>query len=64
VKEHVDEKNLLVNGCDSLGWSTSAQKDENNRIRNAGKVMVEILNVPDDIPKDPRLATFRRRNEV
>jgi SH3 domain-containing YSC84-like protein 1 len=30
----------------------SAQEDENNRIRNAGKVMVEILNVPDDIPKD------------
>jgi lipid-binding SYLF domain-containing protein len=29
-----------------------AQKDENNRIRNAGKVMVEILNIPDDIPKD------------
>ena len=29
-----------------------AQKDENNRIKNAGKVMVEILNVPDDIPKD------------
>src|ERR1700687_4903513 len=29
-----------------------AQKDENNRIRNAGKVMVEILNVPDDIPQD------------
>jgi len=29
-----------------------AQKDENNRIRNAGKVMVEILNVPDDIPVD------------
>jgi lipid-binding SYLF domain-containing protein len=29
-----------------------AQKDENNRIRNAGKVMVEILNVPDDIPAD------------
>jgi len=29
-----------------------AQKDENNRIRNAGKVMVEILNVPDDIPED------------
>src|ERR1039457_6816829 len=31
---------------------TYAQKDENNRIRNAGKVMVEILNVPDDIPAD------------
>ena len=30
----------------------SAQKDENNRIKNAGKVMVEILNVPDDIPAD------------
>jgi lipid-binding SYLF domain-containing protein len=29
-----------------------AQKDENNRIRNAGKVMIEILNVPDDIPAD------------
>jgi hypothetical protein len=29
-----------------------AQKDENNRIKNAGKVMVEILNVPDDIPQD------------
>src|ERR1700752_5227432 len=34
------------------GLPTSAQKDENNRIKNAGKVMVEILNVPDDIPKD------------
>jgi SH3 domain-containing YSC84-like protein 1 len=30
----------------------SAQKDENNRIENAGKVIVEILNVPDDIPED------------
>src|SRR5579862_9905643 len=29
-----------------------AQKDENNRIENAGKVMTEILNVPDDIPAD------------
>ena len=34
------------------GLPAFAQKDENNRIRNAGKVMVEILNVPDDIPKD------------
>ncbi len=31
---------------------TFAQKDENNRIENSGKVMVEILNVPDDIPSD------------
>jgi lipid-binding SYLF domain-containing protein len=29
-----------------------AQKDENNRIQNSGKVMVEVLNVPDDIPAD------------
>jgi lipid-binding SYLF domain-containing protein len=35
-----------------VGLPASAQKDENNRIRNEGKVMVEILNVPDDIPKD------------
>jgi len=31
---------------------TYAQKDENNRIENSGKVIVEILNVPDDIPAD------------
>ena len=30
----------------------NAQKDENKRIQNTGKVMVEILNVPDDIPED------------
>jgi lipid-binding SYLF domain-containing protein len=30
----------------------SAQKDENKRIENAGKVMVEILNVPDNIPEE------------
>jgi len=35
-----------------VGLPASAQKDENNRIRNAGQVMVEILNVPDDIPQD------------
>ena len=35
-----------------VGLSASAQKDENNRVVNAGKVMVEILNVPDDIPAD------------
>ena len=35
-----------------VGLPGYAQKDENNRIRNAGKVMVEILNVPDDIPAD------------
>jgi len=35
-----------------VGLPASAQKDENNRIRNAGKVMVEILNIPDDVPED------------
>jgi SH3 domain-containing YSC84-like protein 1 len=35
-----------------VGLPASAQEDENNRIRNAGQVMVEILNVPDDIPQD------------
>jgi len=35
-----------------VGLPASAQKDENNRIENAGQVMVEILNVPDDIPRD------------
>lgn len=35
-----------------VGLPAYAQKDENNRIRNAGKVMVEILNVPDDLPAD------------
>jgi lipid-binding SYLF domain-containing protein len=29
-----------------------AQKDENKRIKNAGKVMVEILNIPDNIPEE------------
>ena len=29
-----------------------AQEKENNRIRNAGTVMTEILNVPDNIPQD------------
>jgi SH3 domain-containing YSC84-like protein 1 len=35
-----------------IGLPASAQKDENNRIKNAGKVMIEILNIPDDIPAD------------
>jgi SH3 domain-containing YSC84-like protein 1 len=35
-----------------VGLPASAQKDENDRIENTGKVMVEILNIPDDIPSD------------
>jgi lipid-binding SYLF domain-containing protein len=43
---------LLMFAILLVGLPASAQKDENNRIRNTGKVMVEILNVPDDIRKD------------
>ena len=43
---------LLMVAVALAGLPASAQKDENDRIKNSGKVMVEILNVPDDIPKD------------
>ena len=47
------KKLLLVMVVTALvGLPAYAQKDENNRIKNAGQVMVEILNVPDDIPAD------------
>lgn len=32
--------------------SANAQNKESDRIENAGKVLAEILNVPEDIPKD------------
>jgi SH3 domain-containing YSC84-like protein 1 len=35
-----------------FGLPAYAQKDENNRIENAGEVMAEILNIPEDIPQD------------
>ena len=43
---------LLVLAMALGGLPAFAQKDENNRIKNAGQVMVEILDVPDDIPAD------------
>ena len=43
---------LLTVAMVLVGLPAHAQKDENNRIRNSGQVMVEILNVPDDIPAD------------
>jgi SH3 domain-containing YSC84-like protein 1 len=43
---------LLMCAIVVVSLPASAQKDENKRIKNAGKVMVEILNVPDDIPQD------------
>jgi len=35
-----------------VGLPAFAQKDENERIKNAGQVMTEILNMPDNIPQD------------
>ena len=35
-----------------IGLPAYAQKDENDRIKNSGKVMSEILNIPDDVPAD------------
>ena len=35
-----------------LGLPAFAQKKENDRVKNAGKVMAEILNIPEDIPQD------------
>jgi lipid-binding SYLF domain-containing protein len=37
-----------------LAFSTSADKEakEEDRVKDAGKVMTEILNVPDDVPQD------------
>jgi SH3 domain-containing YSC84-like protein 1 len=43
---------LLMAVIALVGLPASAQKDENNRIENAGQVMTEILNIPDDIPAD------------
>lgn len=43
---------LLMSVMMLVGLPASAQKDESNRIKNAGQVMTEILNIPDDIPAD------------
>ncbi|MGC1620591.1 MAG: lipid-binding SYLF domain-containing protein [Candidatus Acidiferrum sp.] len=38
----------------SFAWSAGDEnaKDENNRLQNAGTVIQEILDIPDDIPQD------------
>ena len=48
---------VLLAGILALGPLSSAKnqgeaKTEQDRLQNAGKVMQEILNVPDDIPQD------------
>lgn len=48
------KRTLLVLGLIAglaISTSTFAQDKEEDRVENAGKVMVEILNVPDDIPQ-------------
>src|SRR6266404_5584203 len=48
---------VLLAGTLALGPLSSAKnpaeaKTEQDRLQNAGKVMQEILNIPDDIPQD------------
>jgi lipid-binding SYLF domain-containing protein len=43
---------LLLAATALVSLPAYAQKDEINRIKNAGQVMIEILNIPDDIPTD------------
>jgi SH3 domain-containing YSC84-like protein 1 len=43
---------LLALGPFSPAKDPSEAKAEQDRLQNAGKVMQEILNVPDDIPQD------------
>jgi lipid-binding SYLF domain-containing protein len=43
---------LLASGAFLSAKNPSNAKDEQERLQNAGKVMQEILNVPDDIPQD------------
>lgn len=38
--------------CAPLAFARPSAKDQQDRLENAGKVMQEILNVPDDIPQD------------
>src|SRR6516165_6685852 len=43
---------LLAWGPFAFASSPDNAKDERDRLQNSGKVMEEILNVPDDIPQD------------
>lgn len=43
---------LLVGGAFVFAKNSSEAKTEQDRLENAGKVMREILNIPDDIPQD------------
>jgi SH3 domain-containing YSC84-like protein 1 len=43
---------LLAFGSLSFAKNPASEKTEDDRLRNSGKVMEEILHVPDDIPRD------------
>ena len=43
---------LLLVSLSSAKSPADAGKDQRDRLQNAGQVMQEILNIPDDIPQD------------
>src|ERR1700726_2072943 len=43
---------MVLLAMPAIARSGDSTKDENDRLENSGKVMHEILNVPDDIPQD------------
>ena len=43
---------LLLLGACTFARNPGDTKTEEDRLQNAGKVMQEILNVPDNIPQD------------
>src|ERR1039458_9086567 len=50
------KKRILVGAMSALllattSWADDKEKDE-DRLKNAGTVLTEILNIPDDIPQD------------
>ena len=50
------KKRILVFATSALllaitSWADDKEKDE-DRLKNAGTVLTEILNIPDDIPQD------------
>lgn len=47
----VDEKNLALPILSAPAWAGDHEKDE-DRLKNSGTVLKEILDVPDDIPQD------------
>ena len=56
IWETVMKKRILVGAMSALllattSWADDKEKDE-DRLKNAGTVLAEILNIPDDIPQD------------